>query len=136
MAASDGLKCPCMQWHAGDDQTVLQDYKKRLQLWLVIKNIDTEKQHNYIIFQAGEIGEERSKTWDISEEEQKYPVNVWTKFVQSVGLADNFRIHRLILAEYTQNKNETIDEFYTRCRILALKCKIKYVDDRIIEQLI
>ena len=112
-----------MQWHTGDDQTALQDDKKRLQGWFVIKDIDKEKQHNYIIFKAGEIGEEHSKTWDISEEELKDPVNVWTKFEQSVGLADNFRIYRLHLAEYKQNENKTIDELYTRYRILALKCK-------------
>ena len=88
MAISDGLKCPCMQWHTGDDQIVVQDYKKRLQRWCVIKNIDKEQQHNYIIFQAGEVGEERSKTWNISVEVLKDPVNVWTKFEQSVGLAE------------------------------------------------
>ena len=60
----------------------------------------------------------------------------WTKFEQSVGLADNFRIHRLHLSEYKQNENETINEFYKRFRILALKCKFKDVDDRIIDQLI
>ena len=119
MAASDGLKCRCMQWHSGDDQTALQEtrketrnsYKKRLQRWFVIKTIEKEKQHNYIILEAGEVGEERSKKWDISKEELKDPANVWKKCEQSVGLAHIFRIHRLHLAEYKQNENETIDEF-------------------------
>ena len=133
---AEGIKCPQMKWGSGDDQAALLDYRTRLNRWFVIKNIKTAEQHNYIIFQAGEKGEELSKTWTLTNEELRKPDNVWDKFNQSVGLADNFRVHRLNLTACKQKEGESIDEFYTRCRALALKCKFKDLDDRLIDQLI
>ena len=40
------------------------------------------------------------------------------------------------LTYYKQKKTESIDEFYTRCRALALKCKFKDIEERLIDQLI
>ena len=62
---------------------------------------------------------------------------MWDRFEQSVGLADNFRVHRLNLISYKQQAMESIDKFYTRCRALAMKCKFgNSLDERIIDQLI
>ncbi len=133
---AEGLKCPSMSWETGDDQAALKEYKKRLERWFKIKKIKKEEQHDYIVFQAGEKGEERLATWDLTADDLKDPDKVWGKFEQSVGLADNFRVHRLNLMSFKQNDGETIDEFYTRCRGLALKCQFKDIEDRIIDQLI
>ena len=132
----DGLKCPEMKWGTGDDQLALQEYRTRLERWFTIKGTTKESQHHYIIFQAGDHGEELSKTWGISDENAKDPKNVWDKFQQSVGLADNFRVHRMNLTLYKQKETETIDEFYTRCRALALKCKFVDFEERLIDQII
>ncbi|KAL5015826.1 hypothetical protein ScPMuIL_005415 [Solemya velum] len=77
--------------------------------------------------EAGEKGEELSRTWSLSPDELRTPNNVWDKFQQSVGIADNFRVHRLNLIGYKQTE---------RCRALALKCKFNDIDARLIDQLI
>ena len=59
---AEGIKCPQMQWGSGDDQVALNDFKTRLERWLTIRGIEPEKQHKFIIFQAGERGEELCKT--------------------------------------------------------------------------
>ena len=132
----DGVKCPSMQWGTGDDHTALQEFMSRLNRWFVIKDIQKTTQHNYIIFQAGEKGEELSKTWTLSAEDLKDPDKVWKAFDQAVGAADNFRVNRLNLTNYRQRDGESIDEFYVRCRILALKCKFSNVDERLLDQII
>ena len=132
----DGLKCPVMKWGTGDDHSALLDYQSRLNRWFTIKNIAPEKQHDYIIFQAGEKGEELSKTWNLNNNDLKEPKNVWEVMSQSVGASDNFRVNRLELISYKQKDNESADEFYVRCRGLALKCKFTSVDERLIDQLV
>lgn len=133
---ADGMKCPAMKWGTGDDQNALKDFRKRLERWFAIKDVAEVKQHNYIIFQGGEIAEERAKTWTLTDEELKEPKNVWQQLEQSVGLADNFRIHRLTLGSMQQLTDETIDEFYTRIRGVGLKCKFHSLDERLIDQMI
>ena len=62
----DIVKRSSMQWGTGDDHTALQEFMSRLNRWFIIKDIQKTTQHNYIIFQAGEKGEELSKTWTLS----------------------------------------------------------------------
>ena len=59
---AEGIKCPQVQWNSGDDQVALNDFKARLERWFTIWGIEPEKQHIFIIFQAGEKGEELYKT--------------------------------------------------------------------------
>ena len=105
---AEGIKCPQMQWGSGDDQVALNDFMTRLERWFTIRGIEPEKQHNFIIFQAGDIGEELCKTWGLSDQELKIPQNVWDKFQRSVGVANNFRVHRLNLTYHTNRKRERL----------------------------
>ena len=51
-------------------------------------------------------------------------------------MSDNFRVHRLNLHALKQKDNENIDEFFTRCKSLALKCKFgDNLDDRLVDQI-
>ena len=77
---TNGIKCPVMRWGSGVDQAALIGCHTRLDRWFTIKNIAVDKQ--------------LSKTWTLSDDEKKDPKNVCDKFKQSVGLADNFRVHR------------------------------------------
>jgi hypothetical protein len=133
---AEGLQCPTLRWDTGDDQQALCDFRRRIERWFTIKGTAKEKQHDFIIFQAGEKGEELSKTWNLPAEQLKDPKNVWDKFEQSVGVADNFRVHRLTFSNLRQKDGESVDEFFTRCKALALKCKFKDIDERLIDQLV
>ena len=62
-----------MKWGSGDDQAALVEYKTRIERWFIMKGIKEEDQHNFIIFQAGDKGEELSKTWTLSPEDLKVP---------------------------------------------------------------
>ena len=55
---------------------------------------------------------------------------IWKKIEQSVGLADNCRMHRLNLTSYQRKDSESIDEFYTRCGGQGLNRQFKNMDDR------
>ena len=133
---ADGLKCPVMKWDTGDDQHAVEAYKLRLDRWFVIKNVQDDNKHNYIVYQAGDKGEELAETWQLTAEELKNPDNVWTKLRQSVGTSENFRVHRLNFMNMRQETSESIDEFYARCTSLAMKCKFGSLDERIIDQLV
>ena len=133
---AEGVQCPSMRWGTGDDQSALDEFKARLNRWFIIKGVEKAKQYDFIIFQAGEKGEEVAKTWTLQEEDMKDPLKVWQALEQSIGAADNFRVHRLNMTSYRQKETESIDEFYVRCRALALKCRFKDVDERLIDQLI
>ena len=134
---ADGLKCPTMRWETGNDQEALQEFRVRLERWFIIKDVDKTKQHHYIIFQAGEKAEESAKTWTLTQEDLNDPNNVWDQLQQSVGLADNFRIHRLTLETLIQRPDEPIDEFYTRIRGIAMKCKFgSDMNNKLIDQVI
>ena len=87
---ADGVKCLTLRWDTGDDQLAVEDFKSRLERWFTIKDIKKESHHNYIVFQAGEKGEQLAKTWQLSYEDLKEPINVWTQLRQSVGTSENF----------------------------------------------
>ena len=133
---ADGIQCPRMQWDTGDDQGALEEFRTRLNRWFGIKRYAQADQHNVIIYQAGQKGEELASTWALTDAQLDDPANVWGRFHQSVGLAENFRVHRLNFTALRQREDESVDEFYTRCRALALKCKFNDRDDRLIDQLI
>lgn len=125
-----------MKWGTGDDQSALKEYRSRLGRWFRMKKIKVEDQYDYIFFHAGSKGEQLSQTANLSNDDLKDPSKVWAHMEKSVGLADNFRVHRLTLLSYVQEDKEYIDDFYTRCRTLALKCKFSNIDERLIDQLI
>ena len=51
--------------------------------------------------------------------------------------AGNFRVQRYYLQKYIQSEEETIDTFFTRCKLRALRCKFTQAElnERLIEQL-
>ena len=76
---AEGLKCPQMKLGTGDDQASMNEFKTRLNHFSNRRNRRT------------------IQNMDFNRCQMKEPKNVWDKFLQSVGLADNFRVHRLHL---------------------------------------
>ena len=74
-----------MKWGTGDDHSALLDYQSHLNHWFTIQNVAPDRQHDYIIFQAGEKGEKQSKIWNLSDNELKEPKNVWNAMTQLVA---------------------------------------------------
>ena len=76
-------------------------------------------------------------TWGLTDPQLQEPKNVWDK-LEGIQPSDNFHIHQLELQRYKQKHDETVDDFYSRCKLKALQCKLATPalrEERIIEQL-
>ena len=79
-------------------------------------------------------------SWSWEDEAKKAkPEEILGRFEQHLPPKVNFRIARYQLQQYRQKINESLDDYITRCRNQAAKCKLRYVKElgeRLIEQLI
>ena len=78
-------------------------------------------------------------TWDLSEEDKKKPKVIWEKFEKQLEPKTNFRLERYHLQKLKQEESESTDEYMTRCKLQAKKCKFwdnTDIEERLIEQLI
>ena len=72
----------------------------------------------------------------------KKPEKIWENFEnfeKHIEPKINFRLHRFNLQKYRQTAGESIDEYMTRCKLQAKKCKFNdeaETSERLIEQLI
>ena len=78
-------------------------------------------------------------TWDLSETEKKDVEVIWAKFQALIEPKSNYRLSRFHLQKFRQLSSETVDEFMTRCKTQARKCKFRdttETEERLIEQLV
>ncbi|XP_070198635.1 uncharacterized protein [Littorina saxatilis] len=118
------LPLPKMDWSSDDKAQSLQDFKQLCDMWFKVKNTEKKLQHNYIML------------WNLTVEQLEDPKNIWDRLQL---LQQNFRIHRLELQRLTQRTGESVEDFCTRCRTKAIKCKYTdkaAEDERVLEQLI
>lgn len=81
----------------------------------------------------------RYNSWVLTEEQKKDPKHIWQCFeAQLEGSAENLCAACLHLDHFRQEPSESLDNFVTRCRQKALRCKYKdhKISERIIEQII
>ena len=71
----------------------------------------------------GDDGLRRLNTSGLTADEKKNALQLWDFFGQQLRVSVNFRIHRLHLMRYRQHSDETLDDFVTRARTLALICQ-------------
>ncbi len=121
--ADHPLPTPSMDWGHPDRAQAFRDFKQIAEMWFKVKAVAEADQYNYIVLWSGREGLRMYNTWNLSEEDLKKPSNVWDKFSAQLEPTENFRIHRLEFQRFKQNDNETVDEFYTRCKAKAMKCK-------------
>ena len=115
----------------------IAEFKKLADLWFVVKEIPPEERHNYIILWLGGEGVRLLNTRGLTDAQLQVPKNVWDE-LEGIQPSDNFRIHRLELQRHKQKHDETFDDFYSRCKLKAMQCKLATPAlrvERIIEQL-
>ena len=130
---------PRMDWASSDRPQAYKDFKQTASMWFSVNKIAPEDQHNYIILWSGSEGLRMFNTWGLTEDELKVPQNIWDKFSSQIERKDNFRIHRLEFQRFVQGVDESVDEFYMRCKDKAIKCRFATeaaLQERIIEVLI
>ena len=129
---------PGMDWSSNNLAESFKLFQQRIKLYFSIKNIDTDGQVPIILLAVGEEGLRCYNSWSLTNEQQKQPDTIFTHFLEQLEPSENFRISRLKLSQFSQNQNESLDEFINRCKILAQKCDFtdQEMNERIIEQII
>ena len=93
----------------------------------------------YILLWVGQEGRRMYNTWDLSETDKKDVEFIWAKFQALIEPKSNYRLSRFHLQKFRQLSYETVDEFMTRCKTQARKCKFRdttETEERLIEQLV
>lgn len=112
----------------------LSHYLDRKSPYLDDEEIEDEaKQASKICQGIGDEGLKRLNASGLSDDDKKKPDVLWNFFEGQLKLNVNFRIHRLHLMQYRQKQDESIDDFVTRARTLALKCQ--FTDEELNERL-
>ena len=129
---------PKMDWGAAHIPSAFKLFKQRCELYFKIKKIEGESAVTHILLAVGEEGLRRYNTWKLSPEDLKSPKAIWDKFEAQIEPTESFRICRLKLSHFKQNPNESLDDFTTRAKAVALKCDFSdtELDERLVELII
>ena len=95
---------------------------------------------SYILLWIGRQGVDlyNSFTWE-ADTDKTMPEKIWQKFEKHLAPRTNFRLARYQLQLMRQQADENTDDFMSRCRNQAAKCRFRdqqEIDERLIEQLI
>ena len=133
----DGLR-PKINWEDPDLSSAVKMFKQQCELYFSVKDVAVEKQVDHILLFSGESGIRKFNSWRLTDAQKKDPKIVWEKFLGQVDTKENWRVARLYLQKYKQEEKETIDDYVSRLKLQALKCKFEDEDfeERVIEQII
>ena len=130
---------PVMDWSCPDLGDAIGLFKQKMTLFLEDENILTAVgQARKICRGIGDEGLRRLNASGLTDDQKKNPVQLWDFFGQQLKVSVNFRIHRLHLMRYRQKPDETLDDFVTRARTLALKGQFndQELNERMLELII
>ena len=112
-----------MDWSAPDRAQTFKEFHQISGIWLKVKGVQAENQHNYIILWSVSIG--LFNTWGLTDEQLKDPNNIWEKISEQIEPPENFCIHRMEFQRFRQRDDESVDDFYTCCKSKAMECKFQ-----------
>ncbi|CAM1302408.1 Uncharacterised protein r2_g1227 [Pycnogonum litorale] len=116
-------KIPEFQWDVSEVAEEFKIFKQRMELHFEDQGIEDEaKQAIKIKIYVGSEGLRRLNASGLTNSDMKVPAKIWDIFDQQLKIKVNFRIHRLEFLQYRQNKEETLDDFVTRCRTKGREC--------------
>ncbi|PIK48224.1 hypothetical protein BSL78_14910 [Apostichopus japonicus] len=92
----------------------------------------------FLLLWLGQEGITIFNSWELTDQDKAAPDTVFGKFKTHFEPKSNFRLNRFHLHNYKQQSHETTDDFVTRCKIQAKKCKLtdEALQEKLIEQLI
>uniref|UniRef100_A0A0L8FNQ1 Retrotransposon gag domain-containing protein n=1 Tax=Octopus bimaculoides TaxID=37653 RepID=A0A0L8FNQ1_OCTBM len=129
---------PTMNWEADDIVEAFKKFKQKTQLAFksFMKGATADEKVSYILLWTGEKGLDLFNSWNMSESDCNNPDILLKKFERHLEPRSNHRIHRYEFQGLKQYPQETIDNFLSRLKNVAEKCKFKDKDERIVDQLI
>ena len=108
-------KYPTMNWVGENIAESFKMFKQRMSLILLDENIlNPAKQAIEIQIYVGTEGLQRLNASTLMDEDKKDPTKICKLFDDQLDVKVNFRIHRMELMTFRQNKHETTDEFVNR----------------------
>ena len=136
MAASTSAShIPKMDWTEPDLAEAMALFKQKIELYVEDQEItDPIAIARKIRIGSGNEGLKRLNASGLKPDDLKDPKKLWTFFENQLKVHVNFRIHRLQLMKFTMKSGESIDDFVSRSRTLALKCQ--FSDDELTERII
>ncbi|KAK6183342.1 hypothetical protein SNE40_010842 [Patella caerulea] len=123
----------------GDKTETYTLWKQRMNIYSSTTGKTGEKLVPYILEALDDDGLKIFNTFDLTQDKRKNPDAIFQKFEERLKISKpNFRAARLGLHFYYQRKDETLDEFYTRCKENSAHCEINADEEkeRILEQII
>ena len=141
MAELTGINIPSMNWSATDLPTAFREFRQYCELIFSgpLAEKTNKQKVTYLLLWVGQEGLNMYHTWTLSEEEKGKPKVIWEKFEKQLEPKTNFRLERYHLQKFKQGDSESTDEFMTRCKLQAQKCKFRdniELEERLIEQLV
>ena len=141
MGELSGIEPPRMNWLATALPIEFRSFRQYCELIFsgpFAENGQSERV-TYILLWVGQEGLRMYNTWDLSEIEKKDVEVIWAKFQALIEPKYNYRLRRFHLQKFRQLSSERVDEFMTRCKMQARKCKFRdatETEERLIEQLV
>ena len=142
MATAMSFRTPEMNWYANDLADELAKFKQYCNLIFTgpFSKKSEKEQASFILLWIRRQGIECFNSWTYENNEDKEkPGKIWERFEKHVVPKVNHRLSRFQLQQYKQKSEESIDDFLSRCRNQATKCKFRDTtesDERLIEQII
>ncbi|KAK6175812.1 hypothetical protein SNE40_014200 [Patella caerulea] len=123
----------------GDKTETYTLWKQRMNIYSSTTGKTGEKLVPYILEALDDDCLKIFNTFDLTQDERKNPDAIFQKFEERLKISKpNFRAARLDLHFYYQRKDETLDEFYTRCKEKTAQCEVNANEEkeRILEQIL
>uniref|UniRef100_A0A0L8GNW8 Retrotransposon gag domain-containing protein n=1 Tax=Octopus bimaculoides TaxID=37653 RepID=A0A0L8GNW8_OCTBM len=129
---------PTMNCDGDDIMEAFKKFKQETQLAFksFLKGTTTDEMVSYILLWTGEKGLDLFNSWDTSESDCNNSDTLLEKFERHLEPRSNHRIHRYEFQGLKQDPQKTIDNFLSRQKNVAEKCRFKDKDERIVDQLI
>ena len=142
MATATSFRTPEMNWDANDLADELAKFEQYCNLIFTgpFSKKSEEEHPSLILFWMGRQGIECFNSWTwANNEDKKKPGKIWERFKKHVAPKVNHRFSRFQLQQFKQKSEEKNDDFLSRCRNQATKCKFRDTTEsgeRLIEQII
>ncbi|CAI9740930.1 Hypothetical predicted protein [Octopus vulgaris] len=129
---------PIVNWDSDDIVEAFKKFKQKTQLAFrsFLKGTTEDEKVSYILLWMREKGLDLFNSWNMSESDCNNPDTLLEEFERHLEPRSNHRIHRYEFQGLKQDPQETIDNFLSRLKNVAEKCKFKDKDERIVDQLI
>ena len=141
MAKALAFTPPKMDWEATNLPDELARFKQYCSLIFTgpFADLSDKERVSYILLWIDRQGVDIYNSWSLPDSDKEKPDVIWDRFEKHLAPKVNYRLARFQLQQLVQKSNEPVDDFITRCRNQAAKCKFRdatEVADRLIEQII